>query len=73
MALNGISTLTYKLDRQLAKLEIAAAKRATDGNPRATYVLDQLPTVYAEDNNETKDVVDNPNIGGLVVGRPWIE
>lgn len=73
MALNGISTLTYKLDRQLAKLEIAATKRAADGNARATYDLTQLPTVYAEDNNDTNDVVDNPNTGGLVVGRPWIE
>lgn len=72
MALNGISTLTYKLDRQLAKLEIAATKRAADGNARATYDITQLPTVYAEDNNDTNDVVDNPNTGGLVVGRPWI-
>jgi len=73
MALNGISTLTYKLDRQLAKLEIAAVKRAADGNARATYDITQLPTLYSTVSNVTKNVVDNPNVGGLVVGRPWIE
>jgi hypothetical protein len=73
MALNGISTLTYKLDRQLAKLEIAAVKRAADGNARATYDITQLPTLYSTVSNVTKNVVDNPNTGGLVVGRPWIE
>jgi hypothetical protein len=34
---------------------------------RATYDLTQLPTQY-DDNT----VVDNPNVGGLVVGRPWV-
>jgi hypothetical protein len=33
---------------------------------RATYDITQLPTQY-DDN----DVVDNPNTGGLVQGRPW--
>ena len=66
MALNGISTLPTKEARQKAKLDLAAAKRAADGNPRATYDITQLPTQY--DNN---DVVDNPNTGGLVQGRPW--
>ena len=44
----------------------AATDRATDGNARATYDITQLPTQY--DDNA---VVDNPNSGGLVAGRPW--
>jgi len=70
MAANGISTLEFKRDRQIAKLDLAAANRAATDR-RDTYVLDQLPTVYAENNNDTNDVVDNPNTGGLVTGRPW--
>ena len=66
MALNGISELATKELRQKAKLDLAAAKRASDGNPRATYDITQLPTQY-DDNN----VIDNPNVGGLVQGRPW--
>jgi hypothetical protein len=68
MALNGISTLATKEARQIAKLDLAATHRAAVGNPRATYDITQLPTQY--DNNA---VVDNPNIGGLTQGRPWIE
>jgi hypothetical protein len=66
MALNGISELATKELRQKAKLDLAAAKRAADGNPRATYDITQLPTQY--DNN---GIIDNPNEGGLVQGRPW--
>jgi hypothetical protein len=86
MAANGISTLETKELRQVAKLDIAKAKRqgkivARDGTvtgsidstkpyyrARNSYDITQLPTQY-NDN----DVVDNPNVGGLVVGRPWIE
>jgi hypothetical protein len=68
MALNGISTLATKELRQKAKLDLAATKRAADGNARATYDITQLPTQY-NDNA----IVNNPNVGGLVVGRPWIE
>ena len=64
---NTISTLATKELRQKTKLDLAAIKRTEDGNPRSTYDLTQLPTQY---NNNT--VVNNPNIGGLVVGRPWI-
>jgi hypothetical protein len=67
MATNGISTLATKELRQKAKLDLAAAKRAADGNPRATYDLTELPTQY-NDN----DVIDNPNPAGLTLGRPWI-
>jgi len=55
-----------KQDRQVQKLEIAAAARAADSNARATYDITELPTQYS--NN---DVVDNPNVGGLQEGRPW--
>jgi hypothetical protein len=67
MAANGISELATKELRQKAKLDLAASKRATDGNARATYDITQLPTQYNDD-----DVVNNPNTGGLVIGRPWI-
>jgi len=68
MALNGISTLATKELRQKAKLDLAAENRAAVGNPRATYDITQLPTQYSGN-----DVVNNPNEGGLVEGRPWIE
>jgi hypothetical protein len=66
MAANGISTLSTKQAKQVAKLDLAATNRAADGNPRATYVISQLPTQYSGNN-----IVDNPNAGGLVQGRPW--
>jgi hypothetical protein len=66
MALNGISQLATKELRQKAKLDLAATKRAADGNPRATYDITQLPTQY-DDNG----IIDNANAGGLVEGRPW--
>jgi hypothetical protein len=67
MSANGISTLTTKELRQKAKLDLAAIDRAASGEARATYDITQLPTQY-NDNA----VIDNPNVGGLVVGRPWI-
>ena len=66
MSLNGISELATKELRQKAKLDLAAVDRAADGNPRATYDITELPTQY-DDNN----LIDNPNVGGLVNGRPW--
>ena len=66
MAANGISTLATKELKQIAKLDLAATERAADGNVRATYDITELPTQYDDDI-----VVDNANIGGLVVGRPW--
>jgi hypothetical protein len=67
MALNGISTLATKELRQAAKLALAAANRAADGNARATLDLTLLPTQFDGDTT-----INNPNIGGLVQGRPWI-
>lgn len=72
MSLNGIAHLPLKADRQKAKLDLAASDRSADGNTRDTYDITQLPTVYSTASNVTKNVVDNPNIGGLVYGRPWI-
>lgn len=68
MAANGISTLLTKELRQKAKLDLAAIDRAAVSNPRATYDITLLPTQY---NGNV--ILDNPNAGGLVVGRPWIE
>jgi hypothetical protein len=67
MAANGISTLGTKQLKQQAKLLLAQADRAADANPRPTLDIDQLPTTYLNDV-----IVDNPNVGGLVTGRPWI-
>lgn len=71
MAANGISTLQYKRDRQEAKLNLASQNRAAQGKPDQ-YDIDRLPTKYAQSNNNTNDVIDNPNTGGLQQGRPWI-
>jgi hypothetical protein len=60
MAANGISTLLTKEERQIAKLELAAAKRSE------SYDRDLLPTKYDGNN-----VIDNPNPGGLQPHRPW--
>lgn len=46
--------------RQKQKLDIAALKRSD------TYDITQLPTQYSGNN-----IVDNPNVGGLLQGRPW--
>jgi hypothetical protein len=67
MALNGISTLATKELRQIAKLDLASAKRVDENNPRAYYDINLLPTKYS--GNE---IVDNPHPDGLVEGRPWI-
>ena len=75
MSLNGIAHLTTKSERQEAKLALAAQKRANDPNPnrsdRAVLDITQLPTIYAPGDNDTGHVIDNPNEGGLVQGRPW--
>jgi hypothetical protein len=68
MSANGIARLPTREDRQKAKLDLAAEKRANDGNPRATYDLTTLPTQF-NDNS----IIDNLNPGGLILGRPWIE
>ena len=59
------TNLTKEL-KQVQKLDIAAATRAADSNPRSTYDITELPTQYTGNN-----LTDNPNVGGLVEGRPW--
>jgi len=65
MAQNGISTLPTKEQRQQAKLQLAAIKRAITSITSA-YDINKLPNKYVGNI-----VVDNPNIGGLITGMPW--
>ena len=65
---NKIARLATKELRQKSKLDLAALDRASTANPRATADLTTLPTQY-NDNA----IVNNPNAGGLIEGRPWIE
>lgn len=64
-AANIISRLATREDRQVAKLDLASIDRAESSDP-STYDITQLPAQYSGDT-----IVDNPNSGGLVVGRPW--
>lgn len=66
MSANGIAHLATKELRQKAKLELAQQDRLADGKTRPYYDITQLPTQY-DDNG----IIDNPNVGGLVIGRPW--
>jgi len=65
MSANGISTLSTKEARQKAKLALAATDRAATGR-RSGLDITQLPTQYTGNA-----ITDNPNVGGLVLGRPW--
>jgi hypothetical protein len=65
MSANGIAHLSTKQARQDAKLAAAATKRSATGR-RSTLDKTELPTVYS-----SNAVVDQPNVGGLVTGRPW--
>lgn len=77
MAANNISTLPFKRDRQDAKLTLAgqdrSARNVVEPGRYTDVIADatQLPTRYAVGDNNTNNVVDNDNIGGLKVGRPW--
>jgi len=62
---NNIATLATREARQKAKLDLAALQRTEWGRPD-TYDITELPTQYSGNT-----VVDNPNAGGLIVGRPW--
>ena len=57
---NNISQLATKQAKQVAKLNLAAAKKSD------TYDINRLPTKY---NNNA--LVDNDNTGGLLASRPW--
>ena len=63
------SGLWTKEQRQDYKLQLAALKRTLNSNPRDTYDITQLPDTY---NGNVSGADDNANVGGLVVGRPWV-
>lgn len=66
MAANGISTLPTKEARQIAKLDLAKAKKIAQGEAGADYDRDLLPAKYVGDV-----ATDTPN-APLQQGRPWI-
>lgn len=63
---NVIDQLATKELRQKAKLDLASLDRAASGEARDTYDITELPTQYSGNN-----LVNNPNTGGLQLGRPW--
>ena len=69
MAANGISTLTWKRDRQVAKLDLASTNRLASGRPHQ-YDLQRLPAVYAEDDNDQANRIKNTV---SILGRPWLD
>jgi hypothetical protein len=85
MSANGISTLTTKQAKQLAKLDIAQAKRqgktvavdgTTTGNIDPSQPYFRQNNIYDINLLPTKysgnNIVDNANPDGLQLGRPWI-
>jgi hypothetical protein len=84
MAANGISTLGTKALKQVAKLNIAQAKKqgkTVAKNGTISGAVDSTKPYYRARNtyNITQlptqytgnAVTNNANTGGLVVGRPW--
>lgn len=84
MSANGIAWLETKEERQVAKLDIAQAKRqgkvvATDGT--VTGNVDPTKPYYRENNVYDitelptqyigNEIIDNPNVDGLQQARPW--
>lgn len=67
MSANGIAHLATKELKQKAKLDLAALDRAAAGYTRTTYDITLLPTQYTDNT-----IFDNPNTGGLILGRPWL-
>lgn len=69
--------MATKRERQDAKLLQAGLDRAARNviepgrYAKTTADATQLPTRYAVGDNNTNNVVDNPNPGGLLTGRPW--
>ena len=85
MSANGISTLSTKEAKQLAKLNIAQGKRqgktvAANGN--ITGSVDPTKNYYRYWNTyditalptqySGNNIVDNPNSTGLLPKRPWV-
>ena len=84
MSANGISDLGTKVLKQVAKLDIAQAKRegrVVADNGAISGSIDSSKNYYRERNQydltqlptqyDDDAVVDNANSGGLVTGRPW--
>jgi hypothetical protein len=69
MSDNGISHLTYKRQRQEAKLKLAADKRAATGK-RSTLKKGNMPTLYTPSNNDSSKLKEITT-GTLKTGRPW--
>jgi len=69
MSDNGISHLTYKRQRQEAKLKLAAEKRAATGK-RATLKKGLVPTLYQPGQNDSSKL-KQITTGTLKTGRPW--
>lgn len=63
---NKIARLATRQLRQEAKLALATLDRVYSGETRTTLTINNLPTKYSGDT-----IVDNPNTGGLTLGRPW--
>lgn len=85
MAANGISELGTKALRQVAKLNIAQAKKqgkTVAANGTITGTVDSTKNYYRARNTYDitqlptqytgNAVTNNANTGGLVVGRPWL-
>jgi len=69
---NTISTATSKVDRQLAKLELAQLRRQSGGNTTTNYY--RTYNVYDEDLLADKYTSNTSTVGTtstLVVHRPW--
>ena len=62
---NKIARLASRQNRQDAKLALATLDR-TASSKTHTLTINNLPTKYSGNT-----LVDNPNTGGLVQGRPW--
>lgn len=84
MALNSISTLSTKEAKQIAKLDIAQAKRqgrtvagdgtisgAEDSGQPYYRALNDYDITELPTRYSGNDIVDNPNSEGLLQGRPW--
>jgi hypothetical protein len=84
MAANGISTLGTKALKQVAKLDIAQAKKqgkTVAKNGTISGAVDNTKNYYRYNNTYNindlptqytgNSVTDNANIGGLKSKRPW--
>ena len=69
---NTISTATNKVDRQLAKLELAQLRRQAGGDNSSTFYRSR--NIYAVDLLADKYTSNTSTVGTtstLVEGRPW--